>query len=99
MREAQRGAELTDELMLQWEAWLAERPPQVAAVAREYPLYKVYRDANGYDVWITAYDEHLDSDVVTVQILVCQALNPHKLVLMDRRVFGVDPKTLTVAGD
>ena len=37
-----RPKKMPAEAMAEWEAWLATRPPRVAAVARAYPAWKVY---------------------------------------------------------
>ena len=78
------------ELTPEQEAWIATRPPHVAAVMRERPPLTCYRSTeNGGHYWIVAYDEHKDGKTVTLTVA-----HGSDSFLPGASVFGVEPGTL-----
>jgi len=87
--------ERTQEERDEWRAWLEGRPESVRRVAEHivpWELYQIDGRATRYQVF--CYTEEEDGSV-SVQLLALHAHNPEGLSL-ERRVFGVDPDTLTL---
>ena len=82
----------TPEERERWREWLELLSPEVRKVAEAYPL-GTYRMPSGHFAQIYSYDEN-DDGSVTLSVDVTAMENPHKLILFDRRVFGVSPSTL-----
>jgi len=83
----------TPEQRAEWDAWLAERPACVRAVAEKLSPWTLYRlRSSGHRVRVFCFSEH-DDDTVTVRVLVEHRWNPEGL-LFERQVFGVDPSNL-----
>jgi hypothetical protein len=86
--------EPTPEERAELEAWLASRPPAVAAVVRQYPPGTCYRlrDGGGHYI-ILAYGETEDGGPVTATL--AHGRDSHWPGV---RVFGVDPAGLEPCG-
>lgn len=86
-----------DRQRAEFEAWLADRPPRVRAVAEQYTPNVCYLGPEGHarrgHYLIYCYDEPDDGGSVTVKV---DHLDDS--FLPGVRVFGVDPATLTVCG-
>ena len=75
------------EQLAEWDAWVAERPPSVRAVAERFNPWTVYRFKDtGQRCTILAFGED-----GTVRVAVTSVLN---FVTFEREVFGVDPDNL-----
>lgn len=89
----------TPEERAEFEAWLAERPPAVRAVAERLVPWELYRlKTTDQRVTLHSYDEPLLKDgspdpdgKVTVKVIVGGKYN---FVTMERLVFGIDPDDL-----
>lgn len=78
---------MTPEQQVEWDTWVATRPPVIQALCKKLPPDTLYRHkSTGQIVSIYSYSENN-----TVTILVSGA---HNLVAFERTVFGVDPDSL-----
>lgn len=80
----------------EWEEWLAVRPPDIAALARRFPPWKLFHLPNplggkGCRVTVVGFDEHADRSP-TIKVYVSGQFN---LVAFERVVFGIEPEQLT----
>lgn len=74
----------------QWEEWLGTLLPETATMARRYPPDHYYRlRSTGQIVTIYSY-----SDNGTMTVDIRQNANPDMWLLMERRVFGIEPEDL-----
>ena len=80
----------TNEQAATWREFVASRPPSVREMCKKWPYYRLYRMATGQRVTIHSYSEDR-----TVTVNVTRQWNPDTMLLMERRVFGVDPASLT----
>lgn len=71
-----------------WADWVATRPPVIQAMCAKTPPDRLYRMADtGHRVTIYSYNEN---GTVTVNVT-----GEFNFVAFERRVFGIDPATLT----
>ncbi len=86
--------EPTPEERASWEAWLAQAPARVRAVAERIKPWRPYRlSRTGQIVVIHCVDEPEDERLpITLKVDVTRALN--ESVTFDRRVFGILPEDL-----
>jgi len=77
--------------LAEYEKWIAARPPAVAAVARRFQPWKLYRLPSGHRVTVYSFGEKPDG-TVTLTVTVSGDFN---LVTFERNVFGVNPDNLT----
>lgn len=85
--------EPTQENIDSWGKWCEERPAQIAALAKKFPPWKIYRlKPTGHKVTIYSFEENEDSP--TLKVDITQALNPETPLICERRVFGVKPEDL-----
>lgn len=75
----------------EWESWLAERPPEVRALAIRRPPWKLYRMKDtGRRVFVLQYDEYADGSV-NLRVAVTGDYN---VLAFERAVFGIEPDDL-----
>ena len=73
-----------------WQAWLAERPAHVRAVAERFDPWSLYRlRTTGHRVMIMSFCEHWGRITVTVGVTA-----KFNRLLHERQVFGIDPADL-----
>lgn len=75
-----------------WETWLASRPTDIQALARQFPPNRLYLlKTTGHRVTIYSYGEAADGH----HTLTVNVTNEHNLLLaFERRVFGICPDDL-----
>lgn len=72
--------------------WLESRPQAVREVARRFPPWELFRmQSTGHRVTVHGFSQHVDDGRITLMVDVTGRFN---LVVMERRVFGVDPEDL-----
>ena len=82
-------SEPTGQQLVEWQEWLAERPPNVRAVAERLPPWRKYwLTTTGQHARVVSYEED-DAGDVTVSIHVWRDWHP-----VEWNVFGVDPESL-----
>lgn len=73
-------------------AWVAERPPDVRAVAeRFFPWHLYLMKSTGHRVFIASFDE-MEGGAVTVRVAIRAEFN--EFLTFERDVFGVQPDDL-----
>lgn len=86
-----RWTEPTPEQIKLWNEWVAERPPNVRAVAEKFEPWSLYRlKDTGSRVTVASFGEAQDG-TVTLRVVVSGEFN---LVMFDRTVFGITPDAL-----
>lgn len=82
--------QLSPEMEAEWKAWVESRPEVVKKMAEQFPANRVFRfKTTGHNVILYSYDEN-----GTMTVLVLKQFNPDKIILFDRRVFGIRPEDL-----
>jgi hypothetical protein len=72
-----------------WKAWVAERPPEIRAVAERFDPWSLYRlKSTGQRCTLYSFSE---GQPVTMTV---DFTGEHNLMVFDRRVFGIDPNDL-----
>ena len=86
-----RLQEVTPEQEAAWKEWVAERPPNVRAVAERFDPWTLYRlKPTGQRVTFYSLGEH-DDGSVTLTVNITGQFNA---IMFDRQVFGIDPDDL-----
>lgn len=86
-----RLMEPSAKLLAAWNAWVAERPPNVRAVAERFEPWSLYRmKSTGQRVTVVSFGEGEDG-TVTLTVNITGQFN---FTLFDRQVFGIDPDDL-----
>jgi hypothetical protein len=71
-----------------WAEWVASRPPGIQTMCEKWPPDRLYRmEPTGQRVLLHSYEE---DGTVTVDIL-----GTFNALVCERRVFGIDPASLT----
>ena len=84
--------EPTQDILDRWNWWVAERPPNVRAVAQKFNPWTLYLlTTTNHKVTIAVFDEEED-DRVTLRVNVVSEFNAN--LLHERRVFGIKPEDL-----
>ena len=84
--------EPTTEQLAEWEAWLAERPPEIVEVARRLPPWQEYRyTETGQRAQLYSYGEGNDGRVTITAVLWRDDFPEAMIPLTARTVFGLDP--------
>lgn len=82
----------TEEHVLQWDAWVAERPEIVQRVAKKFQPWKLYRlTTTNHKITLAIFDEE-DDNTVTLRVNVLAEFNDN--LLHERCVFGIVPDDL-----
>jgi hypothetical protein len=82
----------TEEHVLQWDAWVAERPEIVQRVAKKFQPWKLYRlTTTNHKITLAIFDEE-DDNTVTLRVNVLAEFNDN--LLYERCVFGIVPDDL-----
>jgi len=82
----------TEAHMLEWGAWVAERPKIVQRVARKFQPWKLYRlTTTNHNVTLAVFDKE-DDNSITMRVNVLAEFNNN--LLHERCVFGIDPDNL-----
>jgi hypothetical protein len=82
----------TAEQLVAWDAWLADRPEHVRAIAERFNPWTLYRlTTTGQRCSVIGFHETSGPIAVTAYI---RAENPVLGELSARNVFGIDPDTL-----
>ena len=85
----------TDEQQLLWDEWVAERPDNVAWVARDFNPWTLYEFKDtGQKVTLLSFGEKTDG---SVDLTVYVSREHNTTCLFERSVFGVSPELLRVA--
>jgi hypothetical protein len=84
-----RYIELTPEQEIEFQEWLNSRPDSVKETVRQRPPGHYYKLGENRCI-IYSYSEN-----GTVTVAITQELNPERLVIFNRQVFGVNPNDLT----
>ncbi len=86
-----RFVEPTPEQERAWREWVAERPPEVRAVAEQFDPWTLYwMPSSRHRVTLRSFDETEDGRV-TLRVVVSGRFNA---VIFDREVFGIEPDGL-----
>ena len=81
----------TPDMIAEYQAWLAGRPPQVRAVAERFRPWELYRlKTSKHRVIVLSFGETMDGRV-ELTVLVSGQFNA---VMFDRQVFGINPDDL-----
>jgi len=84
-----RWYEPTENAKRDWAEWVAERPPDVRKVAKQFPPWILYRmGSTGRRVTLRGFDK---GDTICARVVVDERFN---CILFGREVFGVDPADL-----
>ena len=85
-----RVVKWTPAMRAEWERWVAARPAPVQALCRRFPPNRQYwLNPPGQVVSVLAFNES-----GTLTVLVEPEDNPHALMLLAQRVFGIPPEDL-----
>lgn len=80
----------TQEQVDGWNAWVAQRPPHVRAVAERFDPWSLYRMKDGRRVTVVSFGERPDGHV-TLTVNISGEFN---IVTFERSVFGIEPDDL-----
>ena len=80
--------------------WLESRPQAIRDAIAKYPLSHLWlMKSTGQRVFIISFFENEDGSVTECKVGFRQKLNPQKLVLVDRDIFGVPLADLQDLGE
>jgi hypothetical protein len=82
--------EPTDEARKSYEEWCAERPPEIAELARKFPPWNLYRLGKNR-VYLIGFSESKDGTPHTCMVQVSAKFN---YCAFERNVFGIKPEEL-----